>query len=229
MIKLMDLLKEYKINQPGLEIPKGWEQFKVDPDQYPGDDKEVEAYSAPMEGWDKEHHDYVIIYKTPNNEYYIVSSFAFGDYETDEKRFNSLSNARKRAVEVMEDIMKDWETDYDDEEELDEYKINNPSKYPNATLYLHIPGLGFKTATIEADSGEYEGNIEDDGSVSFTLILNDYIDDFVSEDDAFEEYAPDVFKFIKDKANGYIEALDDYVMVTAHIDDLKKIFNVQMV
>jgi len=125
MIKLMDLLKEYKINQPGLEIPKGWEQSKFDPDQDPEDDIEVEAYSAPMEGWDEEHRDYVIIYKTPNNEYYIVSSFAFGDYETDEKRFNSLSNARKHAVEVMEDIMKEWETD--DEEELDEYKINKPS------------------------------------------------------------------------------------------------------
>ena len=133
MIKLMDLLNEYKINQPGIEIPKEWEQFKVDPDQYPGDDKEVEAYSAPMEGWDDEHHDYVIIYKTPNNEYYIVSSFAFGDYETDEKRFNSLPNARKRAVEIMEDIMKDWETDeeeYDeDDDELNEYEINKPTLF----------------------------------------------------------------------------------------------------
>lgn len=223
MIKLMDLLKEYKINQPGLEIPKGWEQSKVDPDQDPGDDIEVAAYSAPMEGWDEEHRDYVIIYKTPNNEYYIVSSFAFGDYETDEKRFNSLSNARKHAVEIMEDIMKDWETD--DEEELDEYKVNNPYKYPDATLVIYDDG----ETLLDADSGEYYSDPSDDDKVSYTLILNNDIGDFMSEDDAFEEYAPEVFKVIRDKANGKIEALDDYVMVTANIDDLKKIFNVQIV
>lgn len=125
MIKLIDLLKEYSVNKPGLKIPAGWEQSKVDPDQDPGDDIEAASYSAPMEGWDEEHHDYVIIYKTPNNEYYIVSSFAFGDYETDKKRFNSLYNAQKRAVEVMEDIMKDWKTDEDDEE-LNEYEIKKP-------------------------------------------------------------------------------------------------------
>jgi hypothetical protein len=51
----------------------------------------------------------------------------------------------------------------------------------------------------------------------------------MDEDDAFEEYAPEVFKVIRDKANGKIEALDGYVGVTANIDDLKKIFNVQMV
>jgi len=112
---------------------------------------------------------------------------------------------------------------------LNEYKINNPSKYPNATLYLHIPGIGFKTATIEADSGEYTGDIDSDNNVSYGLILNNDISDFMDEDDAFEEYAPEVFKVIRDKANGKIEALGDYVMVTANIDDLKKIFNVQMV
>lgn len=129
MIKLIDLLNEYSINKPGLKIPAGWEQSKVDPDQVisqqigydPGDDIEAASYIAPSFVYDPI---YVIIYKTPNNEYYIVYSFAFGDYETDEKRFNSLYNAQKRAVEVMEDIMKDWETD-DDEEELNEYEIKN--------------------------------------------------------------------------------------------------------
>ena len=65
--------------------------------------------------------------------------------------------------------------------------------------------------------------------ISYTVIFNEDMDNFANEEENFEEYAPDVFKFIRDKANGKIEALNDYVMVTANVDDLKKIFNVQMV
>jgi len=108
---------------------------------------------------------------------------------------------------------------------LNEYKVNNPYKYPDATLVIYDDG----ETLLDADSGEYYSDPSDDGKVSYTLILNNDIGDFMSEDDAFEEYAPEVFKVIRDKANGKIEALDDYVMVTANIDDLKKIFNVQIV
>ena len=108
---------------------------------------------------------------------------------------------------------------------LNEYKINNPTKYPGATLVIYATG----ETLLDADSGEYYGDIDGNNNVSFSKIFDDGIDNFDTEDGTFEEYAPDVFKFIRDKANGKIEALGDYVMVTANVDDLKKIFNVQMV
>ena len=106
---------------------------------------------------------------------------------------------------------------------LNEYKINNPTKYPDATLVIYNDGA----TLLDADSGEYYGDKGNNGDVSYTLIFDDGMDNFDTEDGTFEAYAPDVFKFIRDKANGKIEALGDYVMVTANINDLKKIFNVQ--
>ena len=108
---------------------------------------------------------------------------------------------------------------------LNEYKINNPIKYPGATLVIYATG----ETLLDADSGEYYGDIGSDDSVSYTVIFDEDMNNFASEDDTFEEYAPDIFKFIRDKANGKTEALGAYVMVTANVDDLKKIFNVQMV
>ena len=108
---------------------------------------------------------------------------------------------------------------------LNEYKINNPIKYPGATLVIYATG----ETLLDADSGEYYGDIGSDNNISYTVIFNEDMDNFANEEENFEEYAPDVFKFIRDKANGKTEALNDYVMVTANVDDLKKIFNVQMV
>ena len=112
---------------------------------------------------------------------------------------------------------------------LNEYKINNPYKYPDATLVIYDDGETLLDVDNEEYSGEYTGDIDSDNNVSYGLILNNDISDFMDEDDAFEEYAPEVFKVIRDKANGKIEALGDYVGVTANIDDLKRIFNVQIV
>ena len=103
----------------GPEIPKGWEQYEVDPEPDIDEDIEVEAYSAPMEGWDENNHDIVIIRKTPKDEYYVDVYIAFGDYEGDDKKYNSLLLAKQEAIEIMNDIKADWE----DEQDLDEIKI----------------------------------------------------------------------------------------------------------
>ena len=41
---------------------------------------------------------------------------------------------------------------------LNEYKINNPIKYPGATLIIYDDG----ETLLDADSGEYESDIDDD-------------------------------------------------------------------
>lgn len=141
MIKLMDLLNEYNINKPNIEIPEGWSELEIDSDpdwNNPEWDHDVELYSAPMEGWDNEHHDYVHIMSTPSIDektkkplpadqikYFISVNYAFGEVEEEDTLYNSLSSARRRAVEVMKDIMKDWDNEIY-EEKLDEYEIKKP-------------------------------------------------------------------------------------------------------
>jgi len=139
MIKLIDLLNEYKINKPGkIEIPDGWTKRYVDPEPDLEEDFEVESYGAPMEGWDTDHYDVVNIMSTPKydaladdttpleTKYFIRTFIAFGGMEDEDKHYDSLYDAQKRAVEVMEDIMKDWETD---DEELNEYEIKKPALF----------------------------------------------------------------------------------------------------
>jgi hypothetical protein len=89
-------------------IPKGWESMGADPEPDPEEDMEIESYGAPMEGWDKEHYDYVNIMKTPENKYYISTYIAFGDMEDGDEQYDSLEQAQAKAIEIMNDIKSEW-------------------------------------------------------------------------------------------------------------------------
>ena len=136
MIKLTDILNEIKINNPTVKIPDEWSEMEIDSDpdwNNPEYDHDVEAYEAPMEGWDNEHMDTVYIMSTPvidektkkplpadQIKYFISVNYAFGGREDEDKEYDSIDSARRHAVEVMEDIMKDWDND------IYETKVNQP-------------------------------------------------------------------------------------------------------
>ncbi len=118
MQRLAGLLKE------SIEIPNGWSELEIDSDPEWNDpewDHDVELYSAPMEGWDDEHQDQVYIMSTPSIDektkkllptdqikYFISVNYAFGDREDEDTLYDTIDDARRRAVEVMKDIMKNW-------------------------------------------------------------------------------------------------------------------------
>jgi len=89
-------------------IPEGWERYEEEEEPDMDGDIEVEAYYAPMEGWDDNNHDLVTIKKTPKDEYYVDVYMAFGGYEESGKKYNSLFQAKQEAIEIMNDIKKDW-------------------------------------------------------------------------------------------------------------------------
>jgi hypothetical protein len=107
-----------------IEIPNGWSELEIDSDPEWNDpeyDHDVELYSAPMGGWDDEHRDEVYIMSTPSIDektkkplpadqikYFISVNYAFGDREDEDKEYDTIDDARRRAVEVMKDIMKNW-------------------------------------------------------------------------------------------------------------------------
>ena len=85
-----------------------------------------------------------------------------------------------------------------------------------------IPGVDIEVdgdmITLSGDSGDYDGFIEDDGTVNFTVV------------DEEEEFDENNWKSILGKNHAFVkianaiptevEALGDYVMITVKADDL---------
>ena len=121
MQQLAGILKE------SIEIPNGWSELEIDSDPEWNDpeyDHDVELYSAPMGGWDDEHRDEVYIMSTPSIDektkqplptdqikYFISVNYAFGGREDEDKEYDTIEDARRRAVDVMNDITHNWRKD----------------------------------------------------------------------------------------------------------------------
>ena len=94
-----------------------------------------------------------------------------------------------------------------------------------------IPGVDVEVdddmITLSGDSGDYDGFIEDDGTVSFSVIYED------EDDRGGEEFDEDnwkgilgddhVFVKIANAIDTKVEALGDYVMITVKASDLTSI------
>ena len=100
-------------------------------------------------------------------------------------------------------------------EGLDESRLNENE----------IPGVNVDVdddmITLSGDSGDYDGFIEDNGTVSFT-VTNDE-EDF--NDQNWKDILGDDHTFVKiaNTINTDVEALGDYVMITVKADDLTNI------
>ena len=79
--------------------------------------------------------------------------------------------------------------------------------------------------TIEGESGEYVGFIEDDGTVSFSVVHDDIDEDWVYDkhlDDNWKDILGDDHAFVKiiNAIGGKVEALYDYVDITVEANKL---------
>jgi hypothetical protein len=71
---------------------------------------------------------------------------------------------------------------------------------------------------ITSDRGEYDGFIEENGTVSFSVI---YENKSFNEDNWKDLLKPShAFVKIIDEIGGDVEAIDDYVMITVEVDKL---------
>ena len=92
-----------------------------------------------------------------------------------------------------------------------------------------IPGVNIEVdddyVELSGDSGDYNGFIEDNGTVSFSVIYEDEDDrDGMEFDDNNWKSIlgkNHVFVKIANTIPTKVEALDDYVMITVKADDLK--------
>jgi hypothetical protein len=74
--------------------------------------------------------------------------------------------------------------------------------------------------TIEGKSGEYVGFIEDDGTISFSVMDDE--DRYEFDDDNWKDILGKKHVFVKiiDAIGGEVEALVDYVQITVEADKL---------
>jgi len=98
-------------------IPSGWTDGGDDYSDWENNPGEtvIKVFSAPMEGWDEEHEDMIMIKKgigdfNPDNEekFFVDGYISYGDYGTPDGPFDSYNEAFKVAVEAMEELKQDW-------------------------------------------------------------------------------------------------------------------------
>jgi hypothetical protein len=100
--------------------------------------------------------------------------------------------------------------------------LNNSAKHIAQKLGKINEGFEIKKYNdeieISADSGDYSGFIEDDGTVSFSVIRDD--EDF--NDNNWKDILGADHAFVKiiDSIGGKVEAIDDYVEITVDINKL---------
>lgn len=87
-------------------LPSHWKKknFEANPDDveiYGGEI--VDHYSSPMEGWDTEHTDDIMIIKLTDGKFKVESYASFGD-NNDEGTFATYEEAKAKAIDVMEDF-----------------------------------------------------------------------------------------------------------------------------
>lgn len=118
-------LREIKVKAPfPTTPPEGWEEIENPLEYFDGYDDEDDpgkvliAWKAPMEGWDYDHEDLVMIKKeyTYNPEtgefegegkFYIYGYVAFGNFEN-QGPYDTYEEALEKAFEVMEEFKDDW-------------------------------------------------------------------------------------------------------------------------
>jgi len=98
-------------------IPSGWTDGGEDYSDWENNPGEtvIKVFSAPMEGWDTEHEDMIMIKKgigdfNPDNEekFFVDGYISYGDYGTPDGPFDSYDEAFKVAVGAMEELKQDW-------------------------------------------------------------------------------------------------------------------------
>jgi hypothetical protein len=110
-------------------IPSGWTETKdlegrgFDPDE-PDDEHILKIWSAPMEGWDEEHKDEIIIKKGEDGKYYQDAYVSYGDYE-EQGPFETYEEALKSAIGEMNAFKEDWDSegDYMGENKMDNFDL----------------------------------------------------------------------------------------------------------
>ena len=119
-----NLFKEIKAKAPYYIVPEGWDEIEDLSDENPNDDEDdpgkvLKAWQAPMEGWDTQHMDTVMIKKEYDyndetgefegeGKFYVDGQVAFGSF-IEKGPFDTFGEAFSIAIEEMEAFKEEWD------------------------------------------------------------------------------------------------------------------------
>jgi hypothetical protein len=147
----------------------------------------------------------------------VEKAIANKDQETLYKIYNKGLNTGSKGWGYFIDSLVDKGLARVDDRRMLKFNLNESKLNENK-----IPGVDVEVdddmVTLSGDSGDYDGFIEDDGTVSFT-VTNDE-EDF--NDQNWKDILGDDHVFIKvaNAIDTKVEALGDYVMITVKASDL---------
>ena len=93
-----------------LKAPSGWTEIKDLSDLHRSEEDDeiaVKAWDAPMEGWDEENKDIIVVRKE-DDKFYLDGYIPFGSFD-EQGPFDTYEEALKLAVEEMEAFKEDWD------------------------------------------------------------------------------------------------------------------------
>mgnify|MGYP003625389345 FL=1 len=93
-----------------LKAPSGWTEIKDLSDMHRSEEDDeiaVKAWDAPMEGWDEENKDIIVVRKE-DDKFYLDGYIPFGSFD-EQGPFDTYEEALKLAVEEMEAFKEDWD------------------------------------------------------------------------------------------------------------------------
>jgi len=123
-----------------------------------------------------------------------------------------------------------FETIYDPDLNLISIQqVDNPYDFPDKNLRKvksKIPGITLKVdksdgeVNMSSKSGDYDGFIGDDGTISFSIVNDNMDEEF--DDENWRDILGDDHAFVKiaNTIPTKVEALDDYVQITIKANDL---------
>jgi len=108
-------------------------------------------------------------------------------------------------------------------------QVDNPYNFPDKNplkTKSKIPGITLKVdksdgeVNMSSKSGDYDGFIEDDGTISFSVVNDDMDEEF--DDNNWKDILGNNHAFVKiaNTIPTKVEALDDYVQITVKANDL---------
>ena len=103
-------LAEGKLLKEELKAPSGWTEIKDLSDMHRSEEDDeiaVKAWDAPMEGWDEENKDIIVVRKE-DDKFYLDGYIPFGSFDK-QGPFDTYEEALKLAVEEMEAFKEDWD------------------------------------------------------------------------------------------------------------------------
>ena len=145
------------------------------------------------------------------------------------------SDLKKEIAQAINVILKKHPLFKIDKDTIDRYRdedgviltfdiIKKSNKDDMQIKENKIQGVDVKVdddmVTLSGDSGDYDGFIEDNGTVSFSVVYDDVDEEF--NDQNWKDILGDDHVFVKiaNAINTDVEAIDDYVQITVKADDL---------